>query len=175
MWGSEGCRSALLSAEEFIPAAPSPLHLLLCLRKQSHPNNSSHIFNFLPPLLSPPSSSLISQANIGPAAFLWAFCPCSGRRLAHSGSCYNFHFLNIFLFFCVEARRVFYPSLQHEDEGRGGGRGQDGSSNSGSCHSNHCKQIKYKLHVAEGSGWRVAVVRFGHSGGVDHVCGTGGA
>ena len=36
------------------------------------------------------------------------------------------------------------------------------------------KQIKYKLLVAAGSWWRVAVVWFGLSGGVDHVCEVGG-
>lgn len=64
----------------------------------------------------------------------------------------------------MEPRRVFYPTLQYEDEGQGE---QDGSSGSGCCHSGVSKQIKHKLHVAAGSGWRVAVVRFGHSGGVD--------
>ncbi|KAL7380339.1 hypothetical protein ABVT39_016138 [Epinephelus coioides] len=47
---------------------------------------------------------------------------------------------------------------------------RDGSSDSGCCHSNIDKQIKYKLHIAAGSWWRVAVVWFGHSGGVDRVC-----
>lgn len=37
------------------------------------------------------------KAKIDPAAFLWPFCPRLGRRLAHRGSCYRFHFLNIFL------------------------------------------------------------------------------
>lgn len=112
------------------------------------------------------------QTEIGAAAaFLWAFCPCSGRRLAHRGSCYNFHFLNFF-FSVWKPRRVFYPpALQHEDEGQGEG---DGSSDSCCCHSNVGKQIKYKLHIATGSWWRVAVVWFGHRGGVDHVCEVGG-
>lgn len=45
------------------------------------------------------------EAKIGPAAFLWPFCPCSGRRLAHRGSCYNFHFLNIFFFFFLHGTK----------------------------------------------------------------------
>lgn len=72
----------------------------------------------------------------------------------------------------MEPRRVFYPPLQYEDEGARGE--QDGSSDSGCCHSNAGKQIKYKLLIAAGSWWRVAVVWFGHSGGVDHVCEEGG-
>lgn len=46
------------------------------------------------------------QTKIGLAAFLWAFCPCSGRRLAHRGSCYNFHFLNVFLFFFLHGTKT---------------------------------------------------------------------
>lgn len=58
-------------------------------------------------------------------------------------------------------------SMKMKSEGE-----QDGSSDSGCCHSSFSKQIKYKLHIAAGSWWRVAAVWFGHSGCVDHVCGV---
>lgn len=104
------------------PAHPSNFQIILIL----HCLFSSFRLCF------PPPSSLSFYhlyAQIGPAALLWAFCPCSGRRLAHRGSCYNFHFLNVFLFFPpffprVEPRKVFYPALQHEDEGARGARWQ---------------------------------------------------
>lgn len=110
------------------------------------------------------------QGKTGPAASLWAFCPCSGRRLAHRGSCYNFHFLNIFLpffFSCMEPRRVFYPSLQHEDEGRGGARWQ-------LRFGLLSLQLWQTNKVQTAHGCRVAVVRCRHSGSVDHSVWSGG-
>lgn len=74
---------------------PSILYLCLPL------SFSIHLSLFISLRLSAPPSLFFYhlQAKIGPAAFLWAFCPCSGRRLAHRGSCYNFHFLAVFFFF----------------------------------------------------------------------------
>lgn len=71
----------------------------------------------------------------------------------------------------MEPRRVFYPALQHEDEGREeeGGGGRRWQLRFGLL-SLQRWQTKYKLHIAAVSWWRVAVVWFGHSGGVDHVC-----
>lgn len=83
-------------------------------------------------------------AKIDPAAFLWPFCPCSGRRLAHRGSCYSFHFLNIFffLFFSLlrsEPRSVFHPRLQCDNKKEGE---RSGGSDSGRCHSSFGAQLK---------------------------------
>lgn len=136
-----------LCTEEFITAAPLPPPLPHCLGKlfqfipTVHPDN----FKFLTPaysmssllffssistspsvlLSSPPSLFLHHlQAKIGPAAFLWAFCPCSGRRLAHRGSCYNFHFLTVFLLFFSawnpEGYFVLLCSMKMKGKGGGG-------------------------------------------------------
>lgn len=97
--------------------------------------NASHILIscllFLP-LPRPPCFSHHMEAKIGPAAFLWPFCPCSGRRLAHRGSCYNFHFLKISLFFPLCGTKTGTLSVSAVRRWRE----QDGSSDSDCCHSN---------------------------------------
>lgn len=112
------------------------------------------------PLLSFPSLLLYCrQAKIGPSLGLLSLLreTFGTQRIVLQLSFPDFFFS------CVEPRRVFYPFLQHEDEGRGE---QAGSSDSGCCHSNFGKQTKSKLHIAAGSWWRITVVWFGHSGGV---------
>lgn len=131
----------------------------------------------MPSLLHVPSLFFYHlQAKMGPAAaFLWAFCPCSGRRLALRGSCYNFHFLNIFLsFFFFSAwkpRRVFYPpALRPGDEGRGERWQLRFGLLSLQRRQTNKVQTAHSCRVlAEGSCGVVLAQR-----GVDHVCEVGG-
>lgn len=104
---SSFCTEELITAAPSPPPPPPPLspseeittvhpRCILISQNASHILISCLLFS---PLLPPHCFSHPMEAKIGPAAFLWPFCPCSGRRLAHRGSCYNFHFLNISLFF----------------------------------------------------------------------------
>lgn len=97
---------ATFCTEELITAALSPSEEII----SAHPHSNNDFPRFNSIFLSPRCFSHHMKAKIGPAAFPRPFCPCSGRRLAHRGSCYSFHFLNIFLFFflsSVEPRRVY--------------------------------------------------------------------
>lgn len=97
------------------------------------------------------------QTKIGLAAFLCAFCPCLGRRLAHRGSCYNFHFLNVFLFFFFSAwnqEGYFIPLCSMKMKGEGSKM----AAHIQAAVTPTLANIKCKLHVAAGSWWRVCGV-----------------
>lgn len=104
----------------------------------------------LPPVFQPEAFSVTVCAlhitcslKKKPAAFPWPFCPRSGRRLAHRGSCYNFHFLNIFLsffpslpaplFFLSKDQEGYFIPFRRCDDDKWAE--QDGSSDWGCCHS----------------------------------------
>lgn len=148
-----------------------------------------------PTPISPPSSLLQPEASVAlparhiarrlkktAAAFPRPFCPRSGRRLAHRGSCYNFHFLNIFLsfspparppspallfFLCGKKKRkrnqgYFIPSRHCDDDKWAE---QDGSSDWGCCRPGVARATQ--CGWLQGCWWWMARCGFGQR------CGSG--